>query len=186
MEHPWEGLILNRFLSADKNRQEKEYYPPYNLLLYTHFPPTEDFIVAPVTYPLGNRESIDFTIGYVIERNNMPVFVLEVKPPISDADRQLRRRLNDMVGDCPIDVLHGISAFGTSVAFYNVNKLIGSINPPAIEGSETIVTDTAPIDRWSNNLLNAECANRIDDLFNEIKMLCRSISRSIEQTGPLQ
>jgi len=189
MEHPWKGLILDRFLSANENGQEKEYYPPYNLLLYTQFPPTENYIVAPVTYPLSNKESIDFTIEYVIEMNNKPVFVLEVKPPRtlhnrssrSDADKQIRRRLADIIDECPIDTLRGISAFGTFVAFYSASKITWSISPPAIIESSTVIIDTAPIEMWNdNNILDAECAIRVYNLFNEIKLQCAQCTNSCD------
>lgn len=182
MAHPWEGLLLNRFLSSDRDGQEKEYYPPYNLLLYTHFPPAENFIVAPVTHPLSNRESIDFTIEYVIEMDNRPIFVLEVKPPRSlnnsssrsDADWQMRRRLRDIIDECPLDTLHGISAFGTFVAVYSADKTSRLIQPPAITDNVNFIVDTSPKERWiENHILDRECASKIDALFDHIKTQCR-------------
>lgn len=180
-DHPWKGIILNRFISAKNNTYEKEYYPPYNALLYTHFPPSENYIVAPVTHPLGNTESIDLAVEYVIEMDNHPVFLLEVKSASSldnkssrtDADLQMRKRLGDMIESCPLDVLHGVIAFGTKIAFYSANRRTQTIDPPEIPRSTTWVIDTAPIERWENNdVLRSEGALRLEALFASIKNEC--------------
>jgi hypothetical protein len=180
----WPKSVVRRFQQTNKQGDEKEFYPPYNKLLCTQFPPDSDFTVAPVTYPISTRESIDFVIEYVVNIDNYPVFILEIKPEKSldllsarsNADIQMRKRLLDLQEKCPIDVLNGISAFGNKVAFYSYNKVTRQVLPKLIPENLDTLVDTAPVSRWYNDILSKDTYIHVTNIFDDIKSKCRDLN----------
>ena len=52
----------------------------------------------------------------------------------AEADDQIRRRIFDLAENCPLDILHAVSALGTRLCFYNldVKSRAAKIDPPKI------------------------------------------------------
>ncbi|KXN68035.1 hypothetical protein CONCODRAFT_24392, partial [Conidiobolus coronatus NRRL 28638] len=75
-------------------------YPIYNTILVIAFPPVENYIVAPQTYPKDSKESIEFSIEYDLIVTNKLVGFMEIKPEYDydnissrlNADTQMRKR----------------------------------------------------------------------------------------------
>jgi len=87
-----------------------------------------------------------------------PILFIEVKPPthlpITLAEDQVRRRcLSHLV---KVPKLYGISAIGRQLSYYEFDKAVGSITPNALPDSSTIMMDTAPMERWSTNIMEPE------------------------------
>ncbi|KAJ6486510.1 hypothetical protein C8R47DRAFT_1128647, partial [Mycena vitilis] len=127
----WPDSILRRFTAVPANPRENDLYGPWNKLLTYVFPPASDFTVAPQSYLLStSRETADFAVEYEILYNNVPVLIVEIKPPGNlrlpsareEVDNQIRRRLRDLSVDCLLPTLHAVSAFGTQLAFYRKAK----------------------------------------------------------------
>jgi hypothetical protein len=75
-----------------------------------------------------------------VEANWHPVFFLEIKPPLSlpydskrkEADEQMRHQFRDHATVLNTPTLHGISAFGTRLAFYEYNLATHDIQPTEV------------------------------------------------------
>ncbi|KAF8330648.1 hypothetical protein F5887DRAFT_356444 [Amanita rubescens] len=105
-----------------------------------------------------------------------PVLVLQPNAPENlryrstreASDRQIRARMTKLSVDCPMPVLHGISAMGTRLAFYT--KPRGeAILPQQIPADTGMMTDTAPPERWDCDVLEREGAKQLRRVVREIK-----------------
>lgn len=74
----------------------------------------------------------------------------------AEVDLQMRRRLSDLIGDCPLSTLHGISVFGRKLKFYTLHTS-GTISPD-VGPSESSAHryNNAPMDQWSLDILEPE------------------------------
>ncbi|KAH8997036.1 hypothetical protein EDB86DRAFT_968252 [Lactarius hatsudake] len=87
-----------------------------------------------------------------------------------EVDNQMRIRMRDLAPACPLEILNGVSAFGTQLSFYTYDKQTRMIIPARI--SPHMETDAAPLDRWDCDLLEDEGAQRFQNLVAEIKIKC--------------
>ena len=60
---------------------EALYYPLYDKILNYWFPPTEGYDVSPQWSIPDIRKTVDFTITFVIEHQQQPLLLVEIKPP---------------------------------------------------------------------------------------------------------
>lgn len=174
----WPQKVIDRFNLVPQNPRENDFYAPYNKLLNFVFPVDSDFTVAPQSYPIPqSRDSVDFVIEYMVLLDNIPVFILEIKEPSKikllsarqEADIQIRRRLRDLRYECTLDKLYGVSAFGTKICFYNINKN-NIIEPYIIQQDPEYLIDTAPKERWNTDILTTSGYVAIMNIFNYIKI----------------
>jgi len=158
MDEPWPLFITNYLLDIPPEANEKMYYGPYNAILYSAFPLTQRFIVCPQTYPLETRQSMDFTIEYIVQVGRTPVMAVEVKrarvydtiQARADADDQVRERLFSMGNTFRVPRFHIVSVLGTRCCVYSYNTNTLSITPPRIVPTNlTLVEDLAPAERWN-------------------------------------
>ena len=106
------------------------------------------------------------------------MFFVEVKTALTitvlssraDADDQMRERLRQLY-DQSLSELHGISALGTKLCFYSLNKSLESLTPLAIPRNETYINDTAPVDRWNSDILTDNGYNRFMGVCDDVKAL---------------
>ncbi|KAF9043566.1 hypothetical protein BDZ89DRAFT_980572 [Hymenopellis radicata] len=140
----WPAELSAVFAAARKgfpfesNRFESSrYYAPYNKLLSWMFP-SWDFLVLPhAVTGTDAGDSVDYIALLVISRGK-PVMLLEVKDDSYNAhphdrrraDGQMRRLFNDMLERCPLPILYGISALGTSLCVYKGNTATFEMEPP--------------------------------------------------------
>ena len=162
---------------SEGGNAEAHFYGPWNRLLNTMFPVDSKFEVHPQYPPPGlNKESVDF-VAVLIRINKIPVFMVEVKPPANfhlqskrtDADEQLRRRLLETSVATKIPVLHGISAFGTKIAFYKYATDTELTEPRSITPEPGLETDTAPREWWAFDILEEEGAQKFRDVVENVK-----------------
>lgn len=149
------------------------------MLLTEFFPAKDGYSVAPVAQPLGESQSIDFTVEYIVERNAKPIMFLEIKPPSTfgkrsarkEADVQMRKRFGQLFDDCPdfINELYGLSAFGTKIAYYKLDFRQGTITPPKIPDDITYLIDTAPCHWWENDIMHPNGVKKFLDIVSNIK-----------------
>ncbi|KIO24253.1 hypothetical protein M407DRAFT_26367 [Tulasnella calospora MUT 4182] len=180
----WPQKVLRQFQLVPPNSDEGAYCGPWNKLLYTLFPADSDFTVVPNFQELGSTQGADFLISIDVYIGNKPVLLVELKKPNNlryisrreDADMQLRRRLRDLVRDCPIPTMYGISAFGSRVCFYRLSTVPGSpINPPLIPRDLEYVNDVAPEDRWNDNVLDVGGEDKLRQVVREIFDACSNL-----------
>jgi hypothetical protein len=181
----WPEKIQRQFdiaLARGNDALENVMHAPYNKLLNTLFPVDTDFTVIPNFQEINSNKGADYLVTFEVFLENKPVFVLQLKrekdlglkSKRTAADDQLRARLGDLIGKklflssgncaiylrfaieyCPLDVLRGVSAFGTKLCFYSITKE-GLVWPKHIPSSALYVSDTAPIERWNFDILTAE------------------------------
>ncbi|KAF8332513.1 hypothetical protein F5887DRAFT_996703 [Amanita rubescens] len=134
----WPAIVLRKFAKVPAAASVADFPGPYNILLYSLFPPNTNFMVA-------------------------PLLVLQLKAPgdlqsrstREASDRQIRTRMTNLSVRCPIPVLHGISAMGTRLCFYTKPRY-DAILPQQIPANTGTMTDTAPPERWNCDLLERE------------------------------
>lgn len=182
MNAVWPLPISARFVTIPTNPRENDYYAPYNKLLNFLFPVDSPFTVGPQTHQIAeSREYIDFIVEYKVFWGDAPVFILEIKsgPKLGllsareEADLQIRRRLRDLVGICPLSKLHAVSAIGTKLCFYTAEDR--AITPPRIVADDRLTIDTAPRERWDCDVLEAEGAARLKAVVHEIQQACAQL-----------
>ncbi|KZT08512.1 uncharacterized protein LAESUDRAFT_724020 [Laetiporus sulphureus 93-53] len=178
---PWPAKVVRQFEKVPANPSEADFHGPYNKLLYTLFPPDTDFMVD-FQYVRGPWEAADLVFMFEVVFEDKPVFILELKPPghlrypsmRKAADRQIRSRIRDLCDNCPLPVLHAVSAFGTRLCFYR--KPQGrAMEPPSIAADPELETDTAPRERWDCDILEEEGARRFQAVVEEIKQACAAL-----------
>src|SRR5882724_8796066 len=77
----WPHSVISQFKAVDPNTTvESEWYAPYNMLLQHVFKYKDGFGVAPQYSLYESPEAIDFTMIYIVEMNQHPVLILEIKP----------------------------------------------------------------------------------------------------------
>jgi hypothetical protein len=184
MDEPWPLLITNCLLDIPPEGTEKMYYGPYNAILYSAFPPTQRFIVCPQAYPLETRQSMDFTVEYIVQVGKTPVMAVEVKrarvydtiQARADADDQARERLLSMADTFRVPRFHIVSALGTHCCVYTYNTNMRSITPPRIVPTNlTIVEDLAPAQRWNIDLSTLEGRVELNKYFDDVKAMSSTL-----------
>ena len=107
---PLPETILDQFRSVNRSTtDESEYYGPYTSLLTDLFPHDENFQVVPQLKGPTFLDTLDSTIIFVVMKQKVPVFFIEIKPyddlqsniRRGDADEQMRRRFGTCLEVCP-------------------------------------------------------------------------------------
>ena len=121
---------------------------------------------------------LDFVVYFRVDLHRIPVFFVEVKTALTitilsaraDADDQMRQRLRQLY-DQSLSELRGISALGTKLCFYSLDKSLESLTPLAIPRNEAYINDTAPVARWDSDMLTDNGYDRFMGVCNEVKAL---------------
>ena len=182
-DHPWPEHIHQSFNSAKMQdllgRDDSLYYGPFTRLLYILF-----FLDGPYEIMFqfkteAIQDSWDDTIPIImVVVNKHPVFFMAIKPPSSllyDSkreanDNQMRRQFQDLRHVSAIPTLHGISAFGTQLSFYEYDSTTSVLQPGQVpQVHSSLFADVAPITRWDCDVLKPEGANRLKDVVKKIK-----------------
>ncbi|KIM78059.1 hypothetical protein PILCRDRAFT_11507 [Piloderma croceum F 1598] len=151
----------------------------YNILLGHAFPVVDGYVVHPQVAPVDfRRDALDFVVYFRIDLHRIPVFFVEVKTALAiknlsaraDADDQMRLRLRQLF-DQSLTELHGISALGTRLCFYCLDKNTESLTPRPIPQIAAYINDTAPADRWDADILTDDGFNRFMNIVEHVKAL---------------
>jgi len=183
----WPDKIVRQFQAVPLNPKESDFHGPYNKLLYTFFPPDSDFTVVPQYLRPSSRDSADFIVCFEIYLKNLPVFIVELKDPSSilqistrgEADDQIRRRMGDLAGNCPLPTLHAVSALGTRLCFYRLDTtdLANSdILPLPIARHPTRVNDYAPAARWEYDVMEERGEAKLRTVIQEVIEGCATLA----------
>jgi hypothetical protein len=152
---PWPDFVVTQFDLVNRfTTDESEYCGPFNTLLSTLFPATENYQVAPQFNRV--KGSMNFAVVYIIMKRKIPVFFLEVKTYLAfdqdssrkEADDQMRDGFLDFASESlPLPKLYGISALGTRFSVYEYHPSTRVLTPQRILPHPDIVNDTAPRER---------------------------------------
>jgi hypothetical protein len=108
-------------LNDDDETIETKFYPLYDKILNYWFPANEGYDVCPQWSIPQSRKTVDFTVTFVIELNQRPLLLVEIKPPWDfqlDSGReaaivQIIQRLDEIgPNNQHVDRLYAISAIG--------------------------------------------------------------------------
>ncbi|KIM29967.1 hypothetical protein M408DRAFT_66922, partial [Serendipita vermifera MAFF 305830] len=162
----------------------------YNQILNVLFPINDGFSVEP-QYPLPAAQTPDVpindcTVTYVITFYDIPVLLLEIKPPSwlhhtslrASADKQIRKRFIDLFDLTTVPWLCGISALGTKFAVYEFDKDGQTVTPAEIPDSSNYVTDTAPIGLWDLDIVTGAGYTRLMRIADDIKAMVAELHTS--------
>lgn len=163
----WPQWLINSFESANQlATDESAYYGPYTRLLYHLFGVEGPFEISPRYYIPGTNESCELNSVvalFIVELDKHPVFFIEIKALASfaldskrkQADEQMRGHFRDLYEDVATPRLPGISAFGARMSFYEYVVATNTLTPHPIPPDPVSLNDTAPAERWSYDLLEA-------------------------------
>ncbi|EDQ98923.1 uncharacterized protein LACBIDRAFT_335537 [Laccaria bicolor S238N-H82] len=186
----WPQLIVNTFEKVDPEADKHSFYGPWNSVLFHCFLLSEGYIICP-QFPVSHIEpsitdTADFVITFSIMKNEATIFFVEVKAPkylkdiyargAADDSEQMRKRFDQLFESLPYK-MHGISAFGTNVCFYQLEKdnATGIMRflrpPPAAKYSEQFLVDVAPKNWWNLNILDQEGYDKFMEFVEEAKAL---------------
>ncbi len=177
---PLSAKVMKRFSTIPPYPHENDFLGPYNKLLHTVFPANSDYTVIPRSYSFSDSHgSANAVFEFEVLFKDKPVFFLQIKGPQSftvisareKADEHMRKRTKDLAPNCPLDTLHGVSAFGTRLSLYSYDKQTRII-PKRVLPDRERETDCAPQSRWDCDILEDEGGQRFQDIVAEIKEKC--------------
>ena len=189
--HPWPEYIHESFNSAiisdPSGTDESVFYGPFTRLLYSLFSFDGPYEIVPQFKNAalqGAQESIDIVTVLVVQVHRHPVFFIDVKPSASlaydsrreAADEQMRRRFRDLRQILTIPILHGISAFGTQLSFYEYDSASQVLKPPRVlHPNSDLLADVVPMTRWDCDVLHPVGANRLRNIVDQVKEMCAQV-----------
>jgi hypothetical protein len=115
-----------------------------------------------------------------MDQNRQPVFLVEIKDDShlaspskrAAADQQMRSRYNDLLYDCPLPILYGLSAIGTKMRVYTGDTATMLLDPPKVATSpnpDRVLDRNYLADRWNVDILSAEGFAKMKEIVNFIK-----------------
>jgi hypothetical protein len=181
---PWPKFVTTHFDIVDHfTTDDNEYGGPFNTLLTTLFPATEDFEISPQSRRI--KGSMDFTIIFIIMKRKVPVFFLAVKAYVAlecfslrkQADDHMRRQFLDFSSQSlPLRKLYGISALGTRFSVYEYHSDTHRLTPKLVLPDLDIVSDTVPQERWNYDVMTPEGEAKLKQIVGEIKEMAAALS----------
>ncbi|KAF8502736.1 hypothetical protein F5888DRAFT_1592482, partial [Russula emetica] len=141
--------LLNIFtISRNKNALlESRYYGPYDRLFnYAAIEGSFTFFLDPQIAPDNSkttspRDAVDFVVFMVVlnqeQQKRAPILIAGVKDDRwankpdkrQRADTEMRQWFDQMLPNCPIPRLYGLSLLGTSLRVYCGDKVTGEVTP---------------------------------------------------------
>lgn len=166
---PWPAKIVRLFDLAKSGgeKDESEFYGPFNAVLNYLFPYEEDYEIVPQYKRPEQSKSVDFTTIFIVRHEKHPVLFVEIKcsnhilqmSTRQAADQQMRERFTDLFDNVEIEKFYGLSAMGTRLCIYTADKQTGRLLPKQIPSSLEFVIDTAPIHRWDIDIMTPGARN---------------------------
>jgi len=182
----WPQGLLNIFnISRNQNVPfESRYYGPYDRLFnYAVTEGSFTFCLAVQTAPDDTSpcDPVDSVVYMVVlNQEQNPVLIAEIKDDrwanVADkrqrADTQMRQRFDQMVYDCPIPRLYGLSLLGTSLRVYCADKVTRQVTPQYVGRPD--VNRTLPPDflegQWGVDILSPDGLRKMQEIVAYIKV----------------
>ncbi|KAF8560156.1 hypothetical protein OG21DRAFT_1473628 [Imleria badia] len=157
---PWPKHVLLQFQIIPPNPVESDFYGAYNKFMYTLFPIDSDFTVLPERVESSKSSFLKDPADLCSDSSR------------HEADVQLRERLGDLAGDCPISTLHAVSAMGTRLCFYHLDTTNDKADVMPLPVRSARKDDAPPVERWDCDLLDAVGEARLRTVVDWIKAAC--------------
>jgi hypothetical protein len=181
----WPQGLLNIFnVSRNQNAPLKSrYYGPYDRLFnYAVVDGSFTFFLALQTAPdeTSARDAVDFIIFMVIlNQEQKPVLIAEIKDDrwVNEpdkrrrADTHMRQRYDQMLPNCPIPHLYGLSLLGTSLRVYCGDKVTGKVTPHFIgcPNVDRILPPDFLGGQWDLDILSLDGLKKMQEIVAYIK-----------------
>lgn len=159
--------VLDRFARIPHDTPiDNKYYGVFYQILQTVCFPEHHFTVEP-RYPFSDLGVMDSVLTYVVEVNDLPIFLLEIKSPLhidlvstrANTDAEMRARFLALYEDISIPSLHGVSAMGQRLAFYYLDKATSRLTPSYVAPSSN--TDSVLVERWDTDITTEDGSWRL-------------------------
>ncbi|KAI6045463.1 hypothetical protein EDC04DRAFT_2598768 [Pisolithus marmoratus] len=181
---PWPGKIIEQFEFINKfTSNEHKYYRPWTSLLFEVFPVSNGYCCGS-QYQLRSG-FIDLVVQYAIpgQKWRVPVLFVEVKTfnayvlqglhPCQS--RQSNVQLVFLVSSgkysMSLPTLYGISTLGTQICVYKYTDHNRTLTLKHIMHNPKFVNDTAPMDRWSLDIMELEGEARMQEIVAHIQAM---------------
>jgi hypothetical protein len=184
----WKNYIVQQSDQVNPyTTRGSDLYGAYNSLLFDLFPVSEHYMVAPRVKRF-TRSAGNHTIRYVVFKRNILILFVEIKTFMAlnlpsaraSADDKMHKILLGFSSDrLPQSKLIGISVMGTRFAMYEYTTNDRRIDPPRFTRSD-ILTDTAPKERWSDDIMEDSGEAKLKTLVNEVKEMALAIGGACE------
>ena len=178
----WPRGLLRIFNAGRKQdlKHESRYYGPYDRLFnYAVVEGAFNLFLAPQKEESPNDAANSLVFLVVFDNQQKPVLIAEIKDDAwvdlpfkrQKADAQIRHRFEQMLHDCSIPRLYGLSLLGTSLRVYCGEKDTGTITPRFVDRPD--VDRTLPRDflegQWDIDILSQEGFNKMQEIVAYIK-----------------
>jgi len=165
----WPDGLLTIFQNCRKDLEllDTQYYGPYTKLLNYCFGEGFEFFVAPQN-PQCDRWKDD-TAGPVVflvvfDAKHRPVLFADIQDDAGvktgytrfEADALMRQRIDEMIGECPVPRLWGLSLFGTSLRIYYCDVTTRAIMPTFEEAPNPGILHNFLKCGWDMDILSQE------------------------------
>lgn len=184
----WPQRILDRFARIPHNTTiVSKYYGVYNLILCRETFASNEYVTEP-QYALPSAQgpgvpTADSIVSFVVTVSDLPVFFLEIKPPghiqylstRAAADTQMRERMTSFFDLIRTPRLHGVSALGSRLAFYCLDRTLGSVAPEYVAAPPTQIVDTAPETRWEVDITTEDGYHRFMEVVQDVKRMVNAL-----------
>jgi len=163
---------------------ESRYYGPYNTLLSYIMGRPDKYQVAPQTSMVRvGRDAVDFVLWYIVtDSADKVVMVVEVKDGASansperrlSADVQMRYRFNTLVGRPATERVYGISALGTGIRTYMLDRPTRLITPGAVRrpDEDHVLPGDFLAGWWDMDVLSQVAFDRLRLVMEDIDSMC--------------
>ena len=178
-----QGLLIFNVSRNQNVPLESRYYGPYDRLFnYAVVEGSFTFFLAPQTSPdeTSTRDAIDFVIFMVVlNQEQKPVLIADIKDDRwanepnkrLRADTQMRQRYDQMLPNCPIPRLYGLSLLGTSLRVYCGDKVTGEITPHFVgrPNVDRILPPDFLDGQWDLDILSLDGLKKMQEIIAYIK-----------------
>jgi len=190
---PWPEHISEKFerVEADPNPRVREnhWYAAWLALLSEHFPSVEHWSIypqwsvpmnlEPSQVPGGVKGLVDFTVTFVIQKHEVPVFILEIKPAYWLTSTSSRIRADIQMfnqfsriwdNENLLPTLYGLSAAGTAFAVYKFDKTSRRLSPsrPKKLLPNDYFEDIVPKSQWGFDVMEEQGAVKFKEIAAQI------------------
>ena len=132
--------------------------------------------VTPATSHFQGQDVLYFTLYFRVYFHRIPVFFLESQSAFTIensfsrevVDDQMRWRMRELF-DRGLSEVHGISALGTKLCFYCLDKKAESLTPLFIPRDPAYIKDVAPAHLWDTDLLTDDGYDRFMGIVQRVK-----------------
>ena len=192
---PWPEYVHQSFTMATmmdvqghEGHDKTVFYGPFMRLLYTLFSLDGPYEIALFKGPYDSDPVL------IVHINHRPVFFMEIQPHSSllqdsyrvAADEQMRQRFTSLGRrtSTTIPTLHGVSAFGNHLSFYEYDAATSDVQPKrAPQDLSSAITDVVPMSRWDCDVMKPEGASRLKDVVEKVKEMSKKMPGYVSGSG---